>query len=204
MQIIGHITLNISLFIYFVHFLPQIIHNQRAHKTYEISLFTHSFMILANSLDLVYGVGFHLQWQYILVDVVLLTYLFIQQMQILRDRFNKYILLHTFIIVLFLIVILVLILYKNPSKDYLLTFGSISGIVYNIYWLPQIYKNFRQKEAQGFSIYYILIGVISISCDISSAIFLGWPIVSVITSVCLLSLHLIQILQYFYYKRRAI
>jgi hypothetical protein len=53
MQNIGYITLNISLVIYIVNFLPQTIHNQFKHATINISLWTHTLMIIANSLDLV-------------------------------------------------------------------------------------------------------------------------------------------------------
>lgn len=52
MENFGYITLNISLIIYFIIFLPQTIHNHFKHKTFEISLWTHSLMIIANSLDL--------------------------------------------------------------------------------------------------------------------------------------------------------
>ncbi|WP_269446655.1 PQ-loop domain-containing transporter, partial [Francisella hispaniensis] len=74
MENFGYITLNISLIIYFIHFLPQTIHNQFKHKTFEISLWTHSLMIVANSLDLIYAIGFNMQWQYILVDIILLSF----------------------------------------------------------------------------------------------------------------------------------
>lgn len=74
MENFGYITLNISLIIYFIIFLPQTIHNQFKHKTFEISLWTHSLMIIANSLDLIYAIGFNMQWQYILVDIILLSF----------------------------------------------------------------------------------------------------------------------------------
>lgn len=200
MENIGYITLNISLIIYFIHFLPQTIHNQFKHKTFEISLWTHSLMIFANALDLIYAVGFNMQWQYILVDVILLTFLTIQQFQILNDRPNKNIFIHTLFISIFLLIVSLVVFFVKLDKDVLLWSGSISGVIYNLYWLPQIYKNFRQKQAEGFSIFYLSLSFISILCDINSAIFLGWPIVSVIVSSCLSVLVLIQIIQYFYYK----
>ncbi|QIV96137.1 PQ loop repeat protein [Allofrancisella inopinata] len=200
MQNIGFITLNISLIIYFVHFLPQMVHNQFKHKTFEISLWTHSLMILANSFDLIYAVGFSLQWQYVLVDIILLSFLVIQQFQILNDRKNKYIAAHTVFIITFLLLVISVALYKNLDSKYLLVLGSISGVIYNIYWLPQIYKNYRQKQAEGFSIIFLTLSLVSVVCDISSAIFLGWPTLSVIVSCSLAILLLFQILQYFYYK----
>ncbi|APC94730.1 PQ-loop repeat-containing protein [Francisella tularensis subsp. novicida] len=200
MENFGYITLNISLIIYFIIFLPQTIHNQFKHKTFEISLWTHSLMIIANSLDLIYAIGFNMQWQYILVDIILLSFLTIQQLQILNDRREKYMFIHTISIFLYLFLVIVVIYFTSLSNQILLWFGSISGVIYNLYWLPQIYKNYRQKQAEGFSIFYLGLSLFSIVCDINSAIFLGWPLVSVIVSSCLSILVLTQIIQYFYYK----
>ncbi|MBK2148666.1 PQ-loop repeat-containing protein [Francisella tularensis] len=186
--------------IWFIIFLPQTIHNQFKHKTFEISLWTHSLMIIANSLDLIYAIGFNMQWQYILVDIILLSFLTIQQLQILNDRREKYLFIHTISIFLYLFLVIVMIYFTSLSNQILLWFGSISGVIYNLYWLPQIYKNYRQKQAEGFSIFYLVLSLISIICDINSAIFLGWPLVSVIVSSCLSILVLTQIIQYFYYK----
>ncbi|MBK2336141.1 PQ-loop repeat-containing protein [Francisella tularensis] len=200
MENFGYITLNISLIIYFIIFLPQTIHNQFKHKTFEISLWTHSLMIIANSLDLIYAIGFNMQWQYILVDIILLSFLTIQQLQILNDRREKYMFIHTISIFLYLFLVIVVIYFTSLSNQILLWFGSISGVIYNLYWLPQIYKNYRQKQAEGFSIFYLGLSLFSIVCDINSAIFLGWPLISVIVSSCLSILVLTQIIQYFYYK----
>ncbi|AJC49169.1 PQ-loop repeat-containing protein [Allofrancisella guangzhouensis] len=200
MQNIGYITLNISLIIYFVHFLPQMLHNQFKHKTLEISLWTHSLMILANSFDLIYAIGFGLQWQYVLVDVILLSFLVIQQFQILNDRRDKYIAVHSILIIIFLLLVMFVVLYINLSSKYLLVLGSIGGIIYNLYWLPQIYKNYRQKQAEGFSIVFLTLSLVSVMCDLSSAIFLGWPVLSIIVSLSLAMLLLLQVFQYFYYK----
>ena len=203
MENFGYITLNISLIIYFIHFLPQTIHNQFKHKTFEISLWTHSLMIIANSLDLIYAIGFNMQWQYILVDIILLSFLTIQQLQILNDCREKYIFIHTIFILLYLSLVIVMIYFISLSNHILLWFGSISGVIYNLYWLPQIYKNYRRKQAEGFSIFYLGLSLISIICDINSAIFLGWPLVSVVVSSCLSILVLIQVIQYFYYKKKV-
>ncbi|QIW10270.1 PQ-loop repeat-containing protein [Francisella sp. LA112445] len=200
MENFGYITLNISLILYFVHFLPQTIHNQFKHKTSEISLWTHSLMIFANALDLIYAVGFNLQWQYVLVDVILLCFLTIQQFQILNDRRQRKIVIHTILILIFLALIALIIFLTKLDKTYLLWFGSISGVIYNVYYLPQICKNFLQKDAQGFSIFYLGLLAVNILCDINSAIFLNWPIVSLLVSCSMFILVFIQVLQYFYYK----
>ncbi|MDE5030108.1 PQ-loop domain-containing transporter, partial [Francisella tularensis subsp. holarctica] len=54
MENFGYITLTISLILYFIIFLPQTIHNKFNHKRFEISLWTQSLLIIANSLDLIY------------------------------------------------------------------------------------------------------------------------------------------------------
>lgn len=203
MQNIGYITLNISLIIYVIHFLPQTIHNQFKHTTTNISLWTHTLMIIANSLDLVYAVGFKLQWQYILVDVVLLVFLAIQQLQILNDKKSRLMLSHTLFISLYLFFIMLFITNIKITTNYLLLFGMVSGGIYNIYWLPQIYKNYKSKNAQGFSIYFLGLSLVSILCDVSSAIFLKWPVVSVLSYISLSLLLSIQIFQYFFYKKAA-
>jgi len=203
MQNIGYITLNISLIIYLVNFLPQTLHNQFKHSTANISLWTHTLMIIANALDLVYAVGFGLEWQYILVDVTLISFLLIQQLQILNDRKTKFIVLHSVLVLMFLFIVGLVVLYMTAiSENYLLLLGSFSGIVYNIYWLPQIYKNYQQKNAEGFSIYFLWLTLISAVCDISSAVFLGWPIISALTSAGLSILVSIQVFQYFFYKTK--
>lgn len=133
-------------------------------------------MIIANSLDLIYAIGFNMQWQYILVDIILLSFLTIQQLQILNDRREKYLFIHTISIFLYLFLVIVMIYFTSLSNQILLWFGSISGVIYNLYWLPQIYKNYCQKQAEGFSIFYLVLSLISIICDINSAIFLGLAI----------------------------
>ena len=200
MENFGYITLNTSLILYFVHFLPQTIHNQFKHKTFEISLWTHSLMIFANALDLIYAIGFNLQWQYVLVDIILLFFLTVQQFQILNDRRERNIFIHTLLILAFLLLIVLIINIVKLDKTYLLWCGSISGVIYNIYYLPQICKNYLQRDAQGFSIFYLGLLAINILCDINSAIFLNWPIVSLLVSCSMFVLVFIQILQYLYYK----
>ncbi|APC96896.1 PQ-loop repeat-containing protein [Francisella frigiditurris] len=201
METIGNITLNISFILYLVLFLPQTIHNQLKHTTREISLWTHSLMIIANSLDLIYAIGFNMPWQYITVSVVLLTFLTIQQLQILNDKLSNKIFLHSFFIFSFLLIAIYFALNNSFTEKNLLIFGSISNIIYNIYWFPQIWKNFRTKQAAGFSIIYLYLSIITCSCDIVSGLTLNWPIPTIIGSLFLFCLINIQIFQYLYYKK---
>ena len=203
METLGHITLNISTVIYIFLFLPQNIHNQLKHSTKHISMLTHMLMILANSFDLIYSIGFSFEWQYIMIDGIFLFFLFMQQLQILNDRRNKKIVIHTLFIFIFLLTIIFMALNKGLlSKNNLLHLGEISNITYNVYWLPQIYKNFKNKNADGFSIIYLCLASFTSSCDIISGITLNWPLPTIIGSSFLLFILLLQITQFKYYSKR--
>ena len=201
MEILGNITLNISLVIYLICFVPQIIHNQLKHKTSEISLVTHYLMITANAMDLIYAVGLDMPWQYILVDVTLLSFLIIQQFQILNDRRCFKIFAQTTQVLTFIVAMVLLSFFEILSNAQLLLLGSISAVIYNLYWFPQIFKNFKNKNAEGFSIIYLSILLFTTVCDVVSAITLAWPIPSVICSIVLIFLISVQICQFLIYKR---
>ena len=201
MEILGNITLNISLVIYLVCFVPQIIHNQIKHKTSEISLVTHYLMITANTMDLIYAVGLDMPWQYILVDVTLLFFLIIQQFQLLNDKTCFKIFAQTTQVMTFITAMVLLAFFEILSNKQLLLLGSISAVIYNLYWLPQIIKNFRNKNAEGFSVVYLSILLFTTVCDVVSGITLSWPIPSVLCSVALIFLIAIQICQFLIYKR---
>ena len=203
METLGHITLNISTVIYIFLFLPQNVHNQLKHSTKHISILTHTLMIFANSFDLIYSIGFSFEWQYIMIDGIFLFFLFMQQLQILNDRRNKKIVIHTLFIFIFLLTIIFIALNKGLlSKNNLLHLGEISNITYNVYWLPQIYKNFKNKNTDGFSIIYLCLASFTSSCDIISGITLNWPLPTIIGSSFLLFILLLQITQFKYYSKR--
>ena len=54
-EVIGAYSLNISLILYCVYFIPQIVYNQIIKKTDQISLVTQGLMVIANLCDLIYG-----------------------------------------------------------------------------------------------------------------------------------------------------
>jgi uncharacterized protein with PQ loop repeat len=197
---LGHITLNISLMIYLILFLPQTVHNQIYHKTKHISLWTHSLMILAISLDLIYAIGSFINWQYILVDSVLLIFLVIQQFQILNDDRCYKIYLHSIVVIAYMCVVMYIIACVNIYNDKIEILGYISGIIYTVYWLPQLYKNFMTKSANGFGIIYLILTMVVLMCDLVSAVSLNWPLPSLLTSVFLIIITALLIFQYYYYK----
>jgi|APSaa5957512535_1039671.scaffolds.fasta_scaffold74376_2 uncharacterized protein with PQ loop repeat len=201
MQSIGHITLNISLLIYLIYFIPQIIHNHRQNTTADISLATHSLMVASNMMDLIYGFGFSLEWQYRLVTTLTLSFLMIQQFQILKARYDLTLKVHTLIICIITAAIILLIYGNIIPRSLLITAGIISSIIYCGYWIPQIILNFKLKKADGFSIIYLRLVFIACMCDLTSALSLGWPYPSVVTPIIIMSMILIIFYQRRKYKK---
>lgn len=198
MQAIGQITLNISLFIYLVYFVPQIIHNHFNQKTFEISLWTHWGMLMANGLDLVYGYGYGLPWQYLLVTWISLSFLLLQQWQIYLQSSNcscgQHLIVHIFVITMIAMAF-------HPPKSALLIVGFVSVGLYSLYWLPQVLKNYRHKYVEGFSVWFIALNAIALCCDLISASVLGWPLPSILSPILILTLLMILLLQYRHYHK---
>ncbi|WP_018299058.1 PQ-loop repeat-containing protein [Fangia hongkongensis] len=199
---IGMITINISFLIYCLYFLPQLLHNQLKHKTADISMSTQALMVLANVLDLIYGFGYGLQWQYRAVTILTLACLIIQQWQIYRD--SKKISYHFHLFIVVMILLGVIISTQNAfrlSESILENIGFISMICYSVYWLPQIIKNFQSKSAEGFSLWFILLNLTALVCDEISALTLGWPLPSIISPILIILFLCVLIGQYIYYQR---
>ena len=200
---LGYITLNISLMIYLVLFLPQTIHNQLYHKTKHISLWTHSLMLMAISLDLIYAIGSFINWQYILVDSVLLFFLMIQQFQILNDNKCNKMYLHSIGVIVYMCIVMYIIAFINIYNQKIEILGYISGFIYTVYWFPQLYKNFITKAANGFGIIYLILTMVVLTCDLISAVSLSWPMPSLLTSVFLIIITALLIFQYYFYNTNS-
>lgn len=200
MESISYISINVSFIIYCIYFLPQIIHNQLKCQLSHISNGTHILMVCANILDLIYGFGFKLQWQYRVVTILALAYLVFQQWQIYRNRSKKSSKFH---LVILLIITAGIILVKLDilRSDQLEKIGFISMFCYSIYWIPQIIKNIQERKATAFSVIFLLLNVLALVCDEISALIFNWPLPSVISPLLMLSLLLIMVGQYYYYKR---
>ncbi|MDA0911179.1 MAG: PQ-loop repeat-containing protein [Proteobacteria bacterium] len=206
---IGHISINISFVIYCIYFLPQIIHNQLKHQAGHISHGTHLLMVVANVLDLIYGFGFDLQWQYRVVTMLTLACLLFQQWQIYRDsdigertgdrKGESY---NFHVICLFIIAVgIALVSLHNLNNAMLENIGFISMFCYAVYWLPQIIKNIKEKNATAFSLIFLVLNVLALICDEISALSFGWPLPSIISPIVILSLLFIMVGQYYYYQR---
>ncbi|WP_119344093.1 PQ-loop repeat-containing protein [Facilibium subflavum] len=197
---IGTISINISFLIYCLYFLPQILYNQLKHQAFGISYGTQLLMILANVLDLIYGFGFDLQWQYKAVTLLTLGLLVIQQYQIYRDSRIKSLWFHMLAVLLLLIGGAIAFKQLFPAR-FLETVGFISMICYSIYWLPQIIKNVQYKSAQGFSLIFMVLNASALICDEISALSFSWPMPSIVSPLVILSFLFVIIAQRLYYRR---
>lgn len=208
-SVIGHISINISFVIYCIYFLPQIIHNQFKRQAGHISHGTHLLMVVANALDLIYGFGFDLQWQYRVVTMLTLACLLFQQWQIYRDsksinqQKNRHAQSYDFHILCLLVIAvgIALVSLHNLNNAILENIGFISMFCYAIYWLPQIIKNIKEKNATAFSLIFLILNVLALVCDEISALSFGWPLPSIISPIVILSLLFIMVGQYYYYQR---
>ncbi len=198
-SIVGSVALDISLIIYLIRYLPQLIYNQKQAYIHQISLTTQLLMVLANGFDLLYGIGLGLPWQYQLVSFVTLGFLVVQQVQIQKAYQNvpKQHYLGWFVTILSIIGLFIPWPYM-----FLLTLGWISSGSYLIYWIPQIIQNSQQQQGRGFSPQFMGLSLMSVFCDVIAAWFLYWPLPSLVTPLVTLSLYLIMIAQYYQHQSK--
>ena len=199
MTTLGQYTLTISLILYLTYFIPQIIYNQLWKKTSSISPLTHYGMYLATCLDLLYGLGYGLQWQYVLVSIIALLFLIIQQWQILVQSKYKSYMSSIGITITGFIVLIIAFNHFIPEKI-LYVFGWFNAFLYAAYWAPQLYCNYVNKNTAGFTIIFIIMNAVALLCDLISAFMLGWPLPSVISPVIILCLVIALIFQYAIYR----
>ena len=214
MNTFGAITLNLSLFLYFIHFIPQILHNIINPHYRNISLYSLIFYFIATGLDMIYGIGFSYPWQYIAVDLFYLAFLLVQQFQLLRHGQFKafsHLLILGWVVVVISAVLYLLLTPKQTSGFHIgskddLSFwvaGYLCTFLWIVLWLPQIFKNFYQKQADGYSRIFWVIGIIMVLCDLSSTLVFGWKWLNVLQSSFSLLIHLTLLSQSYYYKTPA-
>jgi uncharacterized protein with PQ loop repeat len=198
MQLIGQISLNISVSIYLIWFVPQIFVNFKRRNTQGLSFFMHSILCFGYLCDLLYGFGREMQWQYRLVTIIGLLSLLIQHYQFFKYgrhdlKQRRIYLLLSLIFLLMLGYILGAIKAKFHSGNFYDTAGMIANIAGIIYMWPQLRENYLYQSTVGLSLSFILLGAFLKSCDIISAYALDWaypskvgPIISLLGSVILL------------------
>ncbi|MCF6807356.1 PQ-loop repeat-containing protein [Thiotrichales bacterium 19S9-12] len=201
METIGLISLNISLVIYCIYFIPQIIYNQMIKKTEQISLVTQSLMILANICDLIYGFYLFMPWQYKFVTILSLGFLLIQQIQIGLKQYKNLNFIGISVLLIFLLFVAINII-SNESLplESINLFGLVTNFIYWFYWIPQIIYNYKNKQADGFSLTFLSLILLASVCDAISAITLSWNYPSIIGPFVIIILVTIVLAQRKHYK----
>jgi len=204
---LGEITLSISTAIYFVWFFPQIYLNYKRKNTDGLSLWMHGLLLLGYSADLLYGFGRHMEWQYRMVTIVGLFFLFVQHIQFgkygLHTKSEKinYAVLSVMTVVIFIYAILNFT-YLHHGKEYYDIAGFISDICWMLYLFPQIIKNYQQKSTKGLSVWFVVFSIVLSLLDITSTFALHWDWPSVLSECVTLLKKSILVFQMVYYRKK--
>ena len=205
--LIGHVTLNISFIFYLALFVPQLIHNWKYRSTQQLSLVMHYLMSLCYIMDILYGFGRHMQWQYKTVTMVGLFCLAIQHGQIYRySGFNlrqrQSYLFYT-VILLGLLIGAVYLLIAQPFPSHMFIWGGgIAQIGWLLYVIPQIIKNQKIKSTMGLSLHFVLVLILLAVCDSISAWSLGWDWPSRYGAPIGVLIRLILLYQFFLFSQK--
>lgn len=208
MQLLGHITLNLSLSLYLLWFIPQLLLNARRHNTEGLSYLMHGLLFIGYLADLLYGFGRDMQWQYQMVTIIGLFCLSYQHDQIrrygLQSRVEK---------IVFAVVTLVILLgfsaaiYDLTTLTHSKAYYDAAGMVSNICWfsftIPQIIKNYRQKSTQGLSLMFVMISIFICVFDNISAWALYWDYPSKIGLPLSLLKKIILLWQFYNYSGKS-
>ena len=169
----------------------------------------HYVMCGSYTLDLLYGFGRHMQWQYKTVTMIGLICLTIQHLQIycygdfnMRQR-QQYLLCTFIFLCLFLSMIYGLVVAQIPP-NVLIWSGGISQVGWLIYVIPQIFKNYRIQSTTGVSVYFALLIIFLGLCDSVSAWSLGWDWPSRYGAPLGIILKLILLHQFFKYRNSVL
>lgn len=205
---LGEFTLSLSTIVYFLWFIPQISLNFRRKSTDGLSFWMHGLLLIGYSADLLYGFGRDMQWQYRMVTIVGLIFLFIQHAQFARyglhtrTQKNSFILLSVFIALLLVYAILNFTLLHHDKKYYDIA-GFISDLCWMTYLFPQIIKNYTRKSTVGLSIGFVVIDIVLSFLDITSTFTLHWDwpsMLGVCVDIVKKSILLFQIVYYRHYN----
>lgn len=207
LNLIGHITLNLSTAVYIVWLVPQILLNFKRKNTEGLSMLMHGILCVGYLSDLMYGFGLGMQWQYRAVTLVGLGSLAIQHYQFGHYGLHRttekrtYLLLNILYLVLFSYTIYAIAI-RHQNRNFYDAAGLLSNVCWLTYLLPQIIKNYINKSTVGLSSYFVGISIFLTLCDSTSAWTLAWDYPSKIGPVIALTGHLILLTQILRYAKR--
>ena len=202
---LGQISLNLSFLMYMFLYLPQVIHNQKQTNLAELSKWMHLTLYLGYSLDLLYGFGSNLPWQYCTVSAIGWLLLTIQHVQLIhhfKQAEQKFFQIG-FYSILMCSTALLMLLSINPKPFVhlaLYTLGYAAQIAFVIAFIPQILKSKRLQSAQALSIFYILLCLFLAILDGISAWQLNWGWPNKLGSCLIILLTSMLLMQYYRYQ----
>lgn len=204
--LIGLVALNFVTLLYSIYFLPQLWHNARRRQqiqstqTGTVSWGLHFLYVTAICLDLLYGFGQHLPWQYNSITLFNLCAIGIQHYQ-LRPRHGRhtaYAYLSTSFALLLGACLFAATMHLKTT--WLNTAGFISVACWSCAYLPQLVKNRQQKNAQALSLVFIGLSIIIASLNFIAALYLNWPLPSLICPPIMFLINSISLWQYYHYQ----
>lgn len=195
----GELIFNISILLYCIQFIPQIIHNVRNKNSLSnISMLTQLGIFITVLCDIIQTISFGYEWQYASVAIIYLIGVSIQQLQI--SIFCKK--LPEIINFSFIILFAIALLAMGSDNDSIYNLIEYVGFTINtLYWLPQIYKNYKQKRADGFCLSFVLIALVGTSLYIASSFMLLSEPTFTPNALIILPAITILLIQKFYYKK---
>lgn len=198
---IGYITLNLSFILYLIFFVPQLFHNARHSHIRNLSLGMHYVFCTAYLMDLAYGFGRDMQWQYKTVTIVGLASLTVQHLQIYRSGLaDKWYWFFTLLFAGLFTSISVGLQTQSLTAQLLLMMGMISQVGWLLYTVPQITKNHQLKSTAGVSLSFVLLALLLGICDTISAWTFDWGLPNKIGSPLSAAIKCILLLQFFRYR----
>ncbi|MDP1574966.1 MAG: PQ-loop repeat-containing protein [Coxiellaceae bacterium] len=202
---IGMLSLNISLVLYLINYIPQLWHNKIDRHISGLSFYFHCLFLLSYLTDLIYALGCHMQWQYCLVSVIGMVYLFIQHGQIKNAiTAQSFLVINCLLTLTIFLGVFFLCLEKHHGVIFIIM-GYFSRVTGWIAFFPQIVKNIKSSTALSLSALYLIIDLACKLCDNVSAWILSWPMPSklgAIFSIVICSILIFQKYKFYYVNQR--
>ena len=176
---LGFWTLNCSLILYTVFYLPQLCHNAKFKRYHRMSMGFHSLLLLSACADLVYAYSIIAQWQYRAVAVLTFVYLLIQHLQLLRHASlgamqSRIMNGLTLLCVAVILGVVFLAQHAQPLTRLGIVCGWLERIGNTIYLWPQWFKNRTEKHSGTLSVSFLWLVALTTACDSVSAWWFHW------------------------------
>lgn len=206
---LGEISLTFSTIIYILWLFPQLQLNFQRKSTQGLSFWLHTLLFIGYGTDLIYGFGFHMEWQYRLVTIVGLLCLLVQHVQFgyygdKRSRKQIHYRFMTIVLISFLLFSIYVAFFTVHSSAVSNVAGMISNISFFSYVFPQIIKNYYQSSVEGLSFLFVFFTIILGVCDMTSAMALHWSWPSFVGPFLGLSTKMVLLLQIFTYRGKEL